>query len=165
MQAQKARDWHQELAAWLPVCAEVHGLAEEGECVRFLFDHLIDAIESAVAELLSDAPHGYMISRSASGPAICTLVLSGSNEEFTFESRSESLARGRSSREGDDHASRWEERTNYPSARPHPPLTLLYLLANSPSSTSFHAWRGLPSTRSLRFSRPVRSNRNCRAMH
>lgn len=115
---QKPDSWQERLEAWLTVCAEASSRTEELACLRFLVAHLANAprtvrgfldateitsrteqlldhgaVESAVAELLHDAPHGFMMSRAVAGPTICTLVIPGGDQEFSFESRSESMAR------------------------------------------------------------------------
>lgn len=54
---------------------------------------MMDAIDSALAELFSEAPLGLIVSRATSGPAICTIVVPGSTEEMSFEGANEVMAK------------------------------------------------------------------------
>ncbi|MWV27003.1 hypothetical protein [Aurantiacibacter rhizosphaerae] len=109
--------WRQKVEAWLAVCADPSGPEDASDHLRYFktllassppsvakvfhstqTDRRIDslllqnALESAAAQLLAEVPHGFMISRPVAGPAICTIVLPGLSDEFTYESSNEALA-------------------------------------------------------------------------
>lgn len=110
--------WIERLEACLPICSNAATQDEEAECLSFIarqlrvapeaasmfFGDLISdrelafllkhrAIETAVASLLRNAPYGFMLSRAAAGPIVCTVVLPGSEEETIFEGASEPMVR------------------------------------------------------------------------
>ncbi|WP_340588346.1 hypothetical protein [Erythrobacter alti] len=117
-QQKQSDTWHEKLEAWLPLCAEARTREDELDCLGFLLAHLelatgkvrsfvdveentsrieqlleLGASDSAVAELLRDTPHGFMMSRSLDGRTICTIVVPGMADEISFKSHSEPMAR------------------------------------------------------------------------